>query len=728
MPGANARRALPAIVAGVVVGFVNIVKTMALAGLIYSGPLAPAFLVGLSAVLVGAGVSIVAVSALTENPAVLGAALASTGVVYALIPPALFPGAVGAATLAHDPLAAARLVAVVSGGASILAGTAFWLLGRYRLGAVARFLPYPVVAGFNAGIGWLFLLGGVALGADLHPGAGWVHLADPSVAERLAVTVAIAVLMLVIEARAGNHWAVMPGVLAIAILSFHLGRLALGETVHQVAASGWMLGPFRPGRILTFPDWHALSALNGARLGAITPAILTVVLVGTVSSILLITGIEVEIHQTLDTDHELRVAGVATIGAGLFGGLVGGPSLISTSVGRRMRQQDRIVGIVAGLLCAGMLLAGTNLLNVLPRFAVASVLVSTGLDRLIDRAWKTRRSLPWTEWTALLLVLATVIWNGLLAGVVMGLALTLAIFVWNYRRVPVIRLAASGNAHRSTVIRAPADEALLRRDGDAIRLLRLQGYLFFLNAVALLEALPAAGARFLILDFRAVTGLDSSAGMTLRRSLQIAAERGYAVQMTGLPPPMRTQFARMRIPLATGGAPEATTEDQALQYAENRVLAAEERTGPAEVASFAEMFAAIIGHPIAETRLAPYLKRQSFPSGAALIRQGDPAETMCFIAAGRVRVQLDRPGASPLPLASAGPGVVVGEIGFYLDVPRTATVLAEADTEALVLDRATLTRMEREDPELAIDFHRLMTCMVADKLAGSTRQQAQNGT
>ena len=40
---------------------------------------------------------------------------------------------------------------------SLLTGVAFWLLGRYNLGNVIRFIPYPVIGGFLAAIGWLLL-------------------------------------------------------------------------------------------------------------------------------------------------------------------------------------------------------------------------------------------------------------------------------------------------------------------------------------------------------------------------------------------------------------------------------------------------------------------------------------------------------------------------------------------------------------------------------------------
>jgi len=444
---------------------------------------------------------------------------------------------------------------------------------------------------------------------------------------------------------------------------------------------------------------------------------------------MMLAGLEVELHRGIDTNAELRATGFATMASGLFGGIVASPSLTSTTLAHSMGARGRMAGVIVGLCCAAMLLSGTGVLNVVPRFSVGALLVFNGGERLIDRVWLDRRRLPPLEFAALLLVLLTVAWSGLLSGVAMGLALTLVLFVWNYRRVPVVRLSAAGAAHRSSVMRPLAEDAVLRRDGSAIHLLRLQGYLFFLNSTALIEALPEAGARFLVVDFRAVAGMDSSAGMSLRRVYQIARERGYAVLCTGLDSALRAQFARLRLPLAAPpDLPVASTEDAALQYAEARLLEAAGLSASAGPASLAALFGETLDHPVPPERLAPYLERQTLAGGEVLIRQGAPSDTMAFIVAGRVAVRLETAHGTPMQLATAGPGVVMGEVGFYTGVPRTATVVAETETQVETLSQAALARMERDDPALAGLLHRLMTCMLADKLAGSTRQQAQSGT
>ena len=55
-----------------------------------------------------------------------------------------------------------------------------------------------------------------------------------------------------------------------------------------------------------------------------------------------------------------------------------------------------------------------------------------------------------------------------------------------------------------------------------------------------------------------------------------------------------------------------------------------------------------------------------------LCRQGDPTDSLLFIEAGRVSVMLERPGQAPLRVRVFGAHTIVGEVGFFLDAPRTA--------------------------------------------------------
>src|SRR5690606_18828423 len=54
-------------------------------------------------------------------------------------------------------------VAALCGLTTVVTGLVFVVVGWLRLGALVRFLPYPVMGGFLAGTGWLLLAGGVSV-------------------------------------------------------------------------------------------------------------------------------------------------------------------------------------------------------------------------------------------------------------------------------------------------------------------------------------------------------------------------------------------------------------------------------------------------------------------------------------------------------------------------------------------------------------------------------------
>jgi SulP family sulfate permease len=86
-----------------------------------------------------------------------------------------------------------------------------------------------------------------------------------------------------------------------------------------------------------------------------------------------------------------------------------------------------------------------------------------------------------------------------------------------------------------------------------------------------------------------------------------------------------------------------------------------------------------------------------------------------------VTVQLEQEDGSPLRLETAGGGRVVGEVGFYLDRPRTADVIADEDTGAYALKRETLERIKIEDPNVLYTLSRLVVNQTSERIVAMTR-------
>ena len=101
-------------------------------------------------------------------------------------------------------------------------------------------------------------------------------------------------------------------------------------------------------------------------------------------------------------------------------------------------------------------------------------------------------------------------------------------------------------------------------------------------------------------------------------------------------------------------------------------------------------------------------RRATYETGDALLRQGEHADRVHVIVAGRVRVvRLTRHGEEIL-LALRGPGDVVGELAVIDPAPRAATVNAIEDVSSLTITGRAFTDFLRRHPHLLLAITRTL--------------------
>jgi NTE family protein len=91
------------------------------------------------------------------------------------------------------------------------------------------------------------------------------------------------------------------------------------------------------------------------------------------------------------------------------------------------------------------------------------------------------------------------------------------------------------------------------------------------------------------------------------------------------------------------------------------------------------------------------LVRQDLLRGELLVAQGEPSDSLFMVLHGALAV---RRAGELAPLAELRAGEVVGEIGFFANIPRTADVVAIRDTSMLVLTRAAYQELARDAPAI----------------------------
>jgi SulP family sulfate permease len=281
---------------------------------------------------------------------------------------------------------------------------------------------------------------------------------------------------------------------------------------------------------------------------------------------------------------------------------------------------------------------------------------------------------------------------------------------------------------RSNVERCAYHRRALERLGQQVYILELQGFIFFGTANALLERLRArlAGpsqtpARYIILDFCRVSGLDSSAVVSFIKGKQLAEAQGLRVVLTHLSENIRRQCERGGL-LGKGESVLTFADlDHGLEWCEEQLLEIEQITTLHVPITLSAQLADSGFKPADTARLTKFLERVKVKEGDYLLRQGEEADKLYFIELGTVSVCLEPPGSPRVRLQTLGLGTAVGEPGLYLGGACNTSVVAESAVTAYRLTRAALAEMKARDPDLAATFHEFAARLLSERLAATTR-------
>src|SRR4030095_12712305 len=269
------------------------------------------------------------------------------------------------------------------------------------------------------------------------------------------------------------------------------------------------------------------------------------------------------------------------------GGIPGYHALSQTALAEQMKVDAKVAGLTAAAVPLAGVIAGASVIELIPRMIVGGVLVFVGLRLLVEWVWDKRKVLPPLEYGVVLVILAAIIARGFLPGVVVGLVLAVVLFAVNYGRTELVREVAFGETYHSNVDRPPAERALLRTMGERVQILRVNGFVFFGSANGLLERIrkraEATRLRFLVIDLRRVTGVDSSAVVAFVKVMHLAEAAGFELAFTGTSDAVRGQMARGGL-VASEVVRFDPDLDRGLERCEEGLLQEEAATAPAAVA------------------------------------------------------------------------------------------------------------------------------------------------
>ncbi len=680
--------------------FIISLPSVMAAGLIAFAPLGPtAGAIGVTAALLGGAIGLLVCTLLSGTRGVI-IAPASAG---ALVTASVFTALIERGELLPGDTLTGLAVLVLLG---LLTAVFQLAMGAAQMGRMVPLLPYPVIAGLINGTAALLLMSQVPPALGLSQGGG-------PVAGAAIVTVVTLGLALV-----KWPWS----------LPTPVGAVLVGAALHHGLAA-WM--PDLPlGSLVAAMEPLARHGelLAGAyvRIGGMTLDTVFEVLVPAALSIALLSSLHMMASVATIRDaggsngasqRDMLAIGSANLATSVAGCLTCAGNSSTTIALWRSGSRGRGAPVLAGLMMLALLMLPLPVLGFLPLSALAGVVIATAfrmmdfdvlrlLLRLPHSAPRQRAEILGSVATVLLVTLLALSF-GLVVAIAAGLILALLVFA-SVMAHGVLRRSYASPPGRSRIHRGPSENAALEKQSGAIRVLEIEGAVFFGNTDAIglaVEAAQANGAGHILLDMRRVDRIDLSGA----RRLVLLCERNWRAGVSLVVTPMRPgnavhdslhQFGLIER-LRAGKVAESL--EAGLARAEATLLAGLGLSGSGAQDPAAALEA--LGVPAGAAALILARSQEiAVSDGAALLRAGDPPDAVYLLLEGTLDITLPRRAlgnGAPVYLGRLMPGALVGEMALVSGASRSADVTAQGAVRCLRIGADGIADLRRHEPAAA---------------------------
>ncbi len=436
---------------------------------------------------------------------------------------------------------------------ALLSGLMLLVAGFLRLGFLAWFLSHPVISGFISGSAVLIAIGQLKYLLGLQFSSSGVVSSLKNLAQHLQET---------------NSTTALLGLSAVLFLLF--ARKYLGPLLKQMGLSAKtsdLLTKLAPmavvivstalvaiygldqtdkvsivGRVPSGLPSIGLPSIQWDHINMLLLPALLISLVGFVESVSVGQSLALKRGQRIDPNSELVGIGAANIASAFSGGfpVTGGfaRSVVNFSAGA----QTPAAGIVSAVLMAIVIAGLTEWFYYLPQ-AVLSATIIVAVIGLIDthtlkEAWHYDKA----DAIALLLTFAGVIFFGVEEGIVIGVAMSLAVLVWR-----------SSHPHMALVGRVPGTEHFRNVERHQVEVfpgliaLRIDESIYFANSQLIAEKIegllsehPSTHCVLLILS--AVNQLDTTALGMLTELEKTLSARHITLQFAEIKGPVQDRL------------------------------------------------------------------------------------------------------------------------------------------------------------------------------------------
>ena len=326
--------------------------------------------------------------------------------------------------------------------AAFIAGVIQLLFGYFKGGGIGRYVPNAVIKGMLAAIGILIILKQIPhfVGYDADPEGEesfiqpdgqntfselWIALSRISPLATLIATVAAAILLFYetkfmkkqawVKYLPGPLLAVISGVLlnvflvpeghALALSDEHVVQIPMFGSVQELAS------------FITMPEWGAVGNYK------VWVTAITIAVVASLETLL-----SLEAADKLDPEkrispanRELYAQGTGNILSSLIGGLPVTSVVVRSSANVNAGAKSKASAVLHGLLLMLCVFAIPGVLNMIPKAALASILILTGYKLANVALFKEYYSRGKQQFIPFIVTIIAIIFTDLLIGILVGI-------------------------------------------------------------------------------------------------------------------------------------------------------------------------------------------------------------------------------------------------------------------------------------------------------------------
>ena len=290
--------------------------------------------------------------------------------------------------------------------ATLMAGVILILLGIFKLGAVIKFIPYPIIVGFTSGIAVTIFttqiadIFGLSFGGEKVPGdfvGKWIiYFRHFDTVNWWNTVVSIASIFII--AITPKFSKKIPGSLIAIIvvtIAVYLMKMYGGIDCIDTIGDRFSIKAELPDAVMPALNWEAIKNLF--------PVAITIAVLGAIESLLSATVADGVIGDKHDSNTELIAQGVANMATPLFGGIPATGAIARTMANINNGGRSPVAGIVHAVVLLLILLLLMPLAQYIPMGCLAGVLVVVSYNMSGWRVFRALMKNPKSDVTVLLI-------------------------------------------------------------------------------------------------------------------------------------------------------------------------------------------------------------------------------------------------------------------------------------------------------------------------------------